>query len=107
MNVSDNHKAKIQKAFAAAHADREQPPASTAWEAEVMRALQRNALPESPSGIVLFMNRHLWQIVPVACALILVLSAILVNLDVSLEYELAQGFMADPVAFRVEQFWGI
>lgn len=107
MNVSDKQKAKIQKAFAAAHAGREQPPANVAWQADVMRAVRRTALPESSSGIALFMNRHLWQFVPAACALILVLSVILINLDVSLDYELAQGFMADPVAFRAEQFWGI
>ena len=107
MNISDNQKAKIQKAFVTAHAGREQPSANAAWQADVMRALRRTALTESSSGITLFMNRHLWQLVPAACALILVLSVILVNLDVSLDYELAQGFMADPVAFRAEQFWGI
>jgi len=96
---------RIRKAFRATYRARAEEPidVDALWQIKVMSHIRRLGSPGSERTAALFFNRYLWRLTPVVCLLIVVLSVAVMAIDFSLEYEITQFFMTDPVEFTVAQ----
>ncbi|MDI6616728.1 MAG: hypothetical protein QME27_08435 [Syntrophaceae bacterium] len=97
---------RIREALGAAYRGRERFSTDDLWEARVMGHVRSLGTPASPPRFSALFGRFVWRLAPVACALIIALTAGLVNLDYTPEYEITTAFMTDPIVSTVEQLWG-
>ena len=97
---------KIREALGTAYREKEQFATDDLWETRVMGHVRSLGAPVSPPRFSMLFGRFVWRLAPVACLLIIALTAGLVNLDYAPEYEITTAFMTDPIVSTVEQFWG-
>jgi hypothetical protein len=97
---------RIREALGAAYRGRERFSTDDLWEARVMGHVRSLGTPASPPRFSALFGRFVWRLAPVACVLIIALTAGLVNLDYAPEYEITTAFMTDPIVSTVEQLWG-
>ncbi len=100
-----NDIAKIGKSLTVAYRGRETAQAGEHWETRVMGHIRSLNLRVPAAGFSALFGSFLWRMVPVACLLIIVLTAGLVTLDYTPEYDITATFMTDPVESAVSQLW--
>jgi len=72
-----------------------------------MRRIRQIRPQESSGAYLLNLERLVWRFAPIACALILVFSICLLNLDFAQEYEMSKLLLDDPVEYAFLQSLGI
>ncbi|MCK9274880.1 MAG: hypothetical protein M0P57_07310 [Syntrophales bacterium] len=94
----------LRKALQAAYRERAAGPfeAEGFWRMEVMSHVRRLELPAQKNAVSFF-NERLWRLTPALCLLIVMLTAAVAAVDMSMEREVMQFFAADPVEFTVAQ----
>ena len=97
---------RVREALGAAYRERERFSTGDLWEARVMGHVRSLGAPVSPPRFSMLFGRFVWRLAPVACVLIIALTAGLVTFDYAPEYEITTAFMTDPIVNTVEQFWG-
>lgn len=97
---------KVREALSAAYREKKKIHPGELWETRVMGHIRSLGAPEYPADFSTLFGRLVWRFAPVASILIVALTAALVNLDYSPEYEITAAFMIDPVEATVEQLWG-
>jgi hypothetical protein len=94
---------RIRKVLAAAYREKEKAVVGDLWQTRVMGHI-RSLGPLYPATSYLeFFERFVWRLAPVACALILILAAIFMQMDFISEYEMAKIFFDDPADISLFQ----
>ena len=101
--MSEKHSMKLKNALTTAYREKERTEVSDLWQINTMRHIQRLGPLDAKTGYLMSFEQLVWRFAPVACALILVFSVCLFNLDFSHEYEMAELFMEDPVEYSFAQ----
>ena len=107
MLFSEKHHMRLKKALISAHFAREKVEVDDQWQTETMRRIRQIGPLESNDTYLFNFERLVWRFAPIACALILVLSICLLNLDFVQEYEMSKLLLDDPVEYAVVQSFGI
>ena len=92
---------KLRKALASAYGKKENAKVGDLWQVKVMEHI-RNLDPfhTQPSYLDLF-QRLVWQLVPVACVLVLILGMVLSQVDFTTDYVIAKMFIEDPANYSL------
>ena len=87
---------KLRKVLSSAYRKKENVEVSDVWQVKVMEHI-RNLDPfhTQPSYLDLF-QRLVWQLVPVACVLVLILGMVLSQVGFTTDYVIAKMFIEDP-----------
>jgi hypothetical protein len=107
MLFSEKHHKKLKKAFISTYGEKEKVEVGDQWQTETMRRIRQIRPQESSATYLLNFERLVWRFAPVSCALILVFSICLLNLDFAQEYEMSKLLLDDPVEYAVVQSFGI
>jgi len=107
MLFSEKHHMRLKKALISAHSAKETVEVGDQWQAETMRRIRQIRPQESSAAYLLNFERLVWRFAPIVCALILVFSICLLNLDFAQEYEMSKLLLYDPVEYAVVQSLGI
>lgn len=93
---------RLKKALTRAHKNAVVLKTGAAWEHGVMRDIRKlpafteNTKNTENGAVFLYYEKFFWRFATVAGVLIVVLTALLLNVNVAVEYEMADMLMADP-----------
>ncbi len=107
MLSSESHHMKLKKALISAYSENKKVEVGDHWQTETMRRIRQIGPLETSSAYLLNFEQLVWRFAPIACALILVFSICLLNLDFAQEYELSKLLWDDPVEYAFVQSFGI
>ena len=107
MLLSEKHHMGLKKALISAYSEKGKAEVGDHWQAETMRRIRQISPLESSAAYLFNFERLVWRFAPIACALILVFSICLLNLDFAQEYEMSKLLLDDPVEYAVVQSFGI
>ncbi len=107
MKLNENHYVKLRNVLSAAYREKEGAEVDGLWQVRTMSHIRRLGPLNVETGYLMNLEQLLWRLAPVACALILVFSVCLLNIDFSREYEMAKLFLDDPVQYAFVQSFGI
>ncbi len=107
MLFSENHYMRLKKALISAYSEKNKVEVGDHWQTETMRRIRQIGPLESGSAYLLNFEQLVWRFAPVTCALILVFSICLLNLDFAQEYEMSKLLLDDPVEYALMQSFGI
>ena len=93
--------------MAAAYREKERVKVGDLWQIQAMRRIRRIGPLNSKTGYLMNLEHLVWRLAPFACALILIFSIFLVNMDFAREYEMAQMFLDDPVEYAFVRSFGL
>jgi hypothetical protein len=92
---------KLRKALASAYREKESAEVGDLWQVRVMEHIRNpDAFYPQPSYLDLF-QRLVWQLVPVACILVLILGIVLSQVNFTPDYEMAKMFIEDPANYSL------
>ena len=92
---------KLKKALASAYWKKEKAKVSDLWQVKLMEHIRNlDPLHTRLSYLDLF-QRLVWQLVPVACVLVLILGMVLSQVDFMTDYVIAKIFIEDPVNYSL------
>ena len=98
MKISRDDYQKIRFALALAHKEREMgAPDLPRWRAGVMRHVRRIGWSKGRTSYLDLLEPFVWKMAPVACALLFILAAVLLQMDLFSGYEVSRVLMEDPV----------
>ena len=106
-SFAHNHD-RLKEALRRAYHAREQAPieGDELWRMKVMSHIRRLEPSDGRTIAAALFTHYLWRLTPVVCVLIIMLSLAVMAVDFSLEYEVMQFFINDPVEFTVaQQMW--
>jgi len=95
--ITDGDLDKVLKAFSAAHQDREKAEVGELWPVRVMGHIRSMSRIYPGAGYLEHMQQLVWRLSPVAVVLVLLLSAVLFQLDFTSDYDLAKMLVEDPL----------
>ncbi len=105
MKLSRKQKMYLKNALSAVYREKEKAEVSDFWKVETMRHIRRLGPPDLQAAYLVEFEKFLWRFVPVACALIIVFSVCLSNLNFAQEYGMARLLLDDPIEYAfVELF---
>jgi len=107
MLFSEKNHMRLKEALISAHSAKEKVEVGDQWQTETMRRIRQIGSLESNAAYLLNFERLVWRFAPIACALILVFSICLLNLDFDQEYEMSKLLLDDPVEYAVVKSFGI
>ncbi len=107
MLFSESHYMRLKKALISAYSEKKNVEVGDHWQAETMRRIRQVGPLESRAVYLLSFEQRVWRFAPVACALILIFSICLFNLDFAQEYEMSKLLLDDPVEYAFVQLFGI
>ena len=87
---------KIRKALAAAYHEKEKDGADDLWQARVMGHIRNLGSLYSRLDYFEHFQQFVWRLVPVTCALALLLGVAIIHTDFISDYELAKILINDP-----------
>lgn len=92
---------KLKKALASAYREKENAKVGDLWEVKVMEHI-RNLDPfHTRLSYLDLLQRLVWQLVPVACVLLLILGMVLSQVDFITDYVIAKMFIEDPANYSL------
>ena len=92
---------KLKKALASAYREKENAEVGDLWRVKVMEHI-RNLDPfHTQSSYLDLFQRLVWQLVPVACVLLLILGMVLSQVDFMTDYIIAKMFIEDPANYSL------
>jgi hypothetical protein len=94
---------KIREALARTYQEKEKGVMHNLQVAGVMSHVRRLGLPQTRAGYVDFFEPFVWKLAPVACALVLILAAVVFQTDFLADYEMAKVLMEDPLESSMVQ----
>jgi hypothetical protein len=100
-SLKKDDQVKLRKALAAAYNEKEKVEVGELWQARVMGHIQELVPPYSTISILEAFERFVWRLSPVTCFLVLLLSAVISQIDFILDYEIMKMFMEDPTDFSL------
>jgi hypothetical protein len=107
MELNEDHYEKLQNALAAAYREKERAEVGDLWQIKAMSRIRRIGPLNYKTVYLVNLEQLVWRFAPFACALILIFSICLFNMDFAREYEMAQMFLDDPVEYTFVQSFGI
>lgn len=107
MKLKKRHHIRVKEALAAAYREKESIEVGTLWQSNTMSQVRRLGHPDSKTDYLMNLEQLVWRIAPAACALILIFSVCLLNIDLAREYEMARLFIEDPLEYAFLQTLGI
>ena len=100
-SIKKESQMKLRNAFATAYREKEKGEVGELWMARVMGHIRSlGPLYPETSYLELF-QQFVWRITPVACVLVLLLSAALTQVDFVSDYEFARMLIEDPADFSL------
>ncbi len=107
MLFSKNQHMRFKNALTSAYSEKKKVEVGDHWQTETMRRIRQVGSLESRTSYLLNFEQMVWRFAPVACALILIFSICLFNLDFAQEYEMSKLLLDDPVEYAFVQLFGI
>ena len=98
---------KLKELFIRAYHEKEKHEVDELWQMRVMSHLRSLGPISSRRRYFMLFEQSVWRLAPVTCLLILVLVALLIELDFIPDYELVKLFIDDPVEFTFVQWFGV
>ncbi len=86
----------IINAFKAVHKEKESLEVSSNWQTNVMRTIRKNTIDQYQTAFFDIFQQFVWKIVPVSCALLLLLCFLMTQNSGLSDYEMAKLFINDP-----------
>jgi hypothetical protein len=88
---------KLQKALSVTYAESAKGEVGELWSVRVMGHIKSLPAIYPGSGFLENLQQLVWRLSPVAIALVLLLSAAVLQSDFTSDYELAEMFVEDPI----------
>ena len=108
MKLKERHHTRVKDALTVAYREKERNEVGgTLWQANTMSHIRRLGLLDAKTGYLMNLEQLVWRLAPAACALILIFSVCLLNIDFAREYEMVKLFIEDPVQYAFLQTLGI
>jgi hypothetical protein len=107
MEPNEDNYEKLKNALTAAYREKERAEAGDLWQIRAMSRIRRIGPLNSKTGYLMNLEQVLWRLAPLVCALILIFSICLFNMDSAREYEMAKMFLDDPIEYVFAQSFGI
>lgn len=107
MEQNEKHHMIFKEALTAAYRAKEEAEISASWQIKTMNHIRHLGPLGSKADYLMNFEQLVWRLAPVVCALILVFSIGLLNIDFAQEYEIAKLFVEDPVEYAFIQSFGI
>jgi hypothetical protein len=98
---------KWRDALSAVYHSKEKAEISDSWQIKTMSHIRSLKPLDTKEGYLMNLEQMVWRFAPVACALIIVFSVCLLNMDFAREYDIAKLFVEDPVEYAFVQSLGI
>ena len=96
-SIEEDDLRNLQKVFSVAYGEREKAEVGPFWSVRTMGHI-KSLPPMYPKPDYLeHLQQLVWRLSPVAIVLALLLSAAVLQLDFTLDYELAKSFVEDPI----------
>lgn len=102
----DNHE-RLEKALTTAYHEKESPEVNESWQMKVMSNIRKLGPLNAKTDSLMLFEQVVWRFAPVACLLILTLTAFMINLDFIPAYEMTKISMNDPIELTFAQLWGL
>lgn len=99
MKSTKRNHTKLKKVLIRAYYEKEKPEVDELWQMRVMSHIRSLGPLSSRTSYFMLFEQSVWRLAPVACALILVLAAVIIKLDFIPDYEMVKMFIDDPVEF--------
>ena len=100
-NMKDDQK-KLKRSLTAAYYEKEKAQVNDFWQTRVMDHIRGLGPVNNRTTYLELLEHFVWRFAPVACGLIVVLAAALMQIDVVSDYEIAKAFV-DPLDFSLFQ----
>ena len=107
MTFSKHEQRVIEEIFKKAYDDREAAPVGDRWTSDVMRRIRNLEPVSSGKSFFLGFEQFVWRLAPVACLLIIVLAAILLNTGVVPDDSVFQVLMNGEEDLTISQLMGV
>ena len=95
------HFNKVGIALGAAFREKEKTEVGEVWQSRLMDHIRSLGPLYPKANFIEHFQRFVWQLAPYTCALIFLLSAVVVRLDFVSDYELSEMFVEDPTNFSL------
>ena len=96
-SIKDDDWGKLQKTLSVAYNEREATEVGELWPVRVMGQIKSLPSMYPRTGYLEYLQQLVWRLSPVAVALVLLLSAALLQIDLTSDYELAKMFVEVPI----------
>jgi hypothetical protein len=97
MKASTEECQRLRKALGRAYWAKEKGGANPLWLTGVMGHVRRLSVPGTGVGFFDLFEPFVWRLAPVACSLVLILAAVISQLDFLADYEVARMLMVEPL----------
>jgi len=100
-SIKREHHVRLKEALAVAYREKEKAEVGELWQVRVMGHIRSLGSLYSQTSYLGLFERFVWQLVPVACVLVLLLGVAVTQLDLISDYEIVKMFMEDPADFSL------
>ena len=95
-SIRKKHRIRLRKALAVAYREKEKAEVGELWQVRVMGHIQSLGTLYSQTSYIELFGRFVWQLAPMAFVLVVLLGAIVTQLELVSDYEIVKMFMEDP-----------
>ena len=95
-SIGEKELDKVLSVFKDVHHEKEKLHVSDEWQVDAMRLIRKNEGEHSRTVFFDIFQQFVWKIVPVSCALLLLLGIIMTRNNSLSDYEMAKLFINDP-----------
>ncbi|MFC1886223.1 hypothetical protein ACFLZM_04125 [Thermodesulfobacteriota bacterium] len=93
----------LKKILRKTYHEKEKPELSDRWRVNVMRRVGNIGPLQSKSDPLIQFGQFVWRLTPVTCLLIIVLTAVWLKYNVTLEHNLLVSLITDAEEFTISQ----
>jgi len=106
MKPDRNAFSELESALKRAFREKEKAKPGEQWQQQMMSHIRSLGPVYAKTDYLEVFEQFVWRFAPVACALILMLTLCIINLDLVPEYEMVKLFVEDPIEFSYVQMFG-
>jgi len=92
---------KLRTALASVYHEKENAEVGDLWQVKVMEHIRNLDLYHTRPSYLDRFQRLVWQLVPLACVLVLILGMVLSRVDFMTDYVIAKMFIEDPANYSL------